>query len=138
MDLWRAILRFNVSRFWNEMEAAMNPDWYLLADFTQSDEPAGDLAMQQVTAAVDDFDLPPAYLERVRRAVAGAVSKALRDSAGGPVSVRIYVSSLDQMGQGKSHSWGFFLVEKRSDEASVDRESPALMELFLYAEEDGA
>jgi len=116
----------------------MNPVWYLLADFTQRDELAGDLAMQQVTAAVREFDLSPAYLERVSTAVAGAVSKALRDSAGGPVSVRIYVSSLDQGRQGQSHGWGFFLVGKHIDEPSNDGESPALIELFLYAEEDGA
>ena len=120
------------------MEDTMNSVWYLLADFTQRDEPAGDLAMQQVTAAVRDFELPPTDLERVRRAVAGAVSKALRDSAGGLVSVRVYVSSLDQTGQGKSHGWGFFLVGKHIDETSGDGESPALIELFLYAEEDGA
>jgi hypothetical protein len=114
----------------------MNLVWYLLADFTQCDEPAGDLAMQQVTAAVRDFDLSPTYLERVRTAVAGAVSKALRDAAGGPVSVRIYVSSLDQTGQGQSRGWGFFLVGKRMDETIDDGISPALIELFLYAEED--
>ena len=115
----------------------MNPVWYLLADFTQCDEPAGDLAMQQVTAAVRDFDLSPTYLERVRTAVAGAVSKARRNSAGGRVSVRIYASGLDQRGRGQSHGWGFFLVGKRLDETSGDGESPALIELYLYAEEDG-
>ncbi len=115
----------------------MNSVWYLLADFTQRDEPMSDQVMQQVTAAVRDFDLSPAYLERVKGAVAGAVSKALRDSAGGPLSVRIYVSSLDQTGQRPSHGWGFFLIGKRIDETSGDGESPALIELFLYAEEDG-
>ncbi len=115
----------------------MNLVWYLLADFTQRDEPAGELAMQQVTAAIRGCDLSPSYLERVRMAVAGAVSKARRDEAGGSVSVRIYVSSLDQTGQGQSHGWGFFLVGKRMDETFGDGESPALIELFLYAEEDG-
>ncbi len=115
----------------------MNPDWHLLADFTQRDEPAGDLAMQQVAGAVHDFELSPPYLERVRTAVAEAMSKARRDAAGGPVSLRIYVSSMDQPGQGQSHSWGFFLVGKHVDETSGDGESPALIELFLYAEEDG-
>ena len=116
----------------------MNSIWYLLADFTQHDEPISDQIMQQVTAAVRDFDLSPPYLERVRTAVAGAVSKARGDSAGGPVSVRIYVSSLDQTGQRQSHGWGFFLVGKHVDETSIDGESPALIELFLYAEEDGS
>lgn len=120
------------------MEDMMNPVWHLLADFTQRDEPASDLAVQQVTAAVRDFELPPADLDRVRKAVAGAVGTALRDSASGPLSVRIYVSSLDQTGQGKSQGWGFFLVGKHVDETSGDGESPALIELFLYAEEDGA
>ena len=110
----------------------MNPVWYLLADFTQRDEPAGDLAMQQVTAAVRDFDLSPTYLERVRTAVAGAMSKALRDSADGRVSVRVYVSSLSRADQEQSHGWGFFLVEK----TGVHDESPILIELFLYSEED--
>ncbi len=137
IDPCRAILRFNVRRFLKETEDTMNSVWYLVADFTQRDESAGDLATQQVTAAVRDFDLSPAYLERVRTAVAEAVSKALRDSARGPASVRIYVSSLDQTGQGRSHSWGFFLVGKRIDEPIGDGESPALIELFLYAEEDG-
>ena len=114
----------------------MNPVWYLLADFTQQEGPAGDLAMQQVTAALRDFDLSPPDLERVRTAVAGAVSQARRDSAGRRVSVRIYVSSLDQMGQGQSHGWGFFLVGKPSDETSDEGESSALIDLFLYAEED--
>jgi hypothetical protein len=41
------------------------------------------------------------------------------------------------MGQGQSHGWGFFLVGKNVDETSNDGESPALIELFLYAEEDG-
>lgn len=109
----------------------MNPVWYLLADFTQRDEPAGDLAMQQVTAAVRDFDLSLTYLERVRTAVAGAVSKALRDSAGGRVSVRVYVSSLSRADQEQSHGWSFFLVEK----TGVHDESPILIELFLYSEE---
>jgi len=115
----------------------MNSVWYLLADFTQRDEPAADLAMPQVTAAVRDLDLSPAYLERVRTAAAGAVSKALRDSAGRPVSVRIYVSSLDQLDRGQSHGWGFFLVGKHIDETIGDGESDALIELFLYSEENG-
>ena len=115
----------------------MNLDWYLLADFTQRDESMSDHIMQQVTAAVRDFDLSPVYLERVRTAVAGAVSKALRDSAGGSASVRIHVSSRDQTDQGQSHSWGFFLVGKHVDETSGDGESPALIEVFLYTEEDG-
>ncbi len=114
----------------------MNSVWYLLANFTQRDEPVGDLAIQQVIVAVRDFDLSPDYLERVKRAVAGAVSKARQDSAGGPVSVRIYVSSLDQTGQEQSHGWGFFLVGKHVDETSGDGESPALIELYLYAEAD--
>ncbi len=109
----------------------MNPVWYLLADFTQRDEPAGELAMQQVTAAVRGCDLSPSYLERVRMAVAGAVSQARRDSAGGRVSVRVYVSSLSRADQEQSHGWGFFLVEK----AGVHDESPILIELFLYSEE---
>jgi hypothetical protein len=136
MDPWRAIPRFNVSRFWKEREDPMNPVWYLFADFTQRDEPVGDLAMQQVIVAVRDFDLAPDYLERVKRAVAGAVSKARQDSARRPVSVRIYVSSLDQTSQGQSHGWGFFLVGKHVDETSGDGESPALIELFLYEEAD--
>ncbi len=115
----------------------MNSVWYLVADFTQRDEPAGDLATQQVTAAVRDFDLSPAYLERVRTAVAGAVSTARRASAGGPVSVRIYISSLDQTGRGQSHGWGFFLVGKSIDETNGGDKSSALIDLFLYAEEDG-
>ena len=109
----------------------MNPGWYLLADFTQRDELMSDQVMQQVTATVRDFDLSPAYLERVRRAVAGAVSKAQRDSAGGRVSVRVYVSSLSRADQEQSHGWGFFLVEK----TGVHNESPILIELFLYSEE---
>lgn len=109
----------------------MNPDWYLLADFTQRDESAGELAMQQVTAAVHDFELSPPYLERVRTAVAGAMSKARRDAAGGRVSVRVYVSSLSRADQEQSHGWGFFLVEK----TGVRDESPILIELFLYSEE---
>ena len=115
----------------------MNPVWRLLADFTQCDGPAGDLAVQQVTAVLRDFDLPPADLEHVTRAAAEAVSKAMQDSAGGPVSVRIYVSSLDQTGQGKSQGWGFFVVGKHVDETGGDSASPALIELFLYAEENG-
>ena len=115
----------------------MDQVWYLLADFTQREESMSDHIMQQVTAAVRDFDLSPVYLERVRTAVAGAVSTALRASAGGSASVRIYVSSLDQTGQGQSHSWGFFLVGKHVDETSGDGESPALIELFLYSEENG-
>ncbi len=114
----------------------MDPVWYLLANYTQRGEPAGDLAMQQVTVAVRDFDLSAPCLERVRAAVAGAMSKARRDAADGSVSLRIYVSSLDQTGQGQSHSWGFFLVGKRADEAIGDGEPSALVELFLYAEED--
>ena len=94
--------------------------------------------MQQVTAAVRDFDLSPAYLERVNTAVAGAVSKAVRESGGGQVSIRIYVSSLDQAGQRQPHSWGFFLVGKRIDQAIGEGESRALVELFMYAEEDGS
>ena len=109
----------------------MNSVWYLLADFTQRTEPAGDLAMQQVTTAVRDFDLSPTCLERIRTAVAGAVSKARRDSAGGRVSVRVYVSSLSRADQEQSHGWGFFLVEK----TGVHDESPILIELFLYSEE---
>jgi hypothetical protein len=116
----------------------MNSVWYLLADFTQRDEPVGDLAMQQVTAVVRDFDLSPAYVERVRTAVVEAVRKARRDSAGRPMSVRIYVSSLDQTSQGQSHGWGFFLIGKHVDETSGDGDSPALIELFLYAEADGS
>ncbi len=109
----------------------MNPVWYLLADFTQRDEPAGELAMQQVTAAVRGCAISPSYLERVRMAVAGAVSQARRDSAGGRVSVRVYVSTLSQADEEQSHGWGFFLVEK----TGVPDESPILIELFLYSEE---
>ncbi len=114
----------------------MDPVWYLLANFVQRGEPAGDLAMQQVTAAVHDLDLSHLCLERVRTAVAGAMSRARQDAAGGSVSLRIYVSRLDQRGQGHLHSWGFFLVGKHADEAIGDGEPSALVELFLYAEED--
>lgn len=109
----------------------MNQVWYLLAELTQPSEPSDDLAMQQATAALREYDLSPAYLERIRTAVAETVRKALRDSAGGRVSVRVYVSSLSRADQEQSHGWGFFLVEK----TGVHDESPILMELFLYSEE---
>ena len=110
----------------------MEQVWDLLAELPLGSKPDDDSARQQVVDTLHQFDPGSACLERIGTAVAAAVRKVLRNSAGETVCARIYLSELKYTDPVQKQSWGFFVVEK----PTAHGESLAYIELFLFAEGD--
>jgi serine phosphatase RsbU (regulator of sigma subunit)/anti-sigma regulatory factor (Ser/Thr protein kinase) len=140
--------------------------WRVVADFEVASEPGNErLAMEQVAAAVQPFDLPASRLERLKTAVAEATLNAMEHGhhyqADLPVSVRVRASAAaltvtitDQgggtripdpetpdleaklEGRQRPRGWGLFLIENMVDDLRVTvDDSHHTVDLVMYQNE---
>jgi len=146
------------------METAHPAFWQTLTEFNLPSQPDIDrLAPDQVAAAINQLNLSPADLERLKTAVARAVLNAVehgnRYRADVPLSIRLRISinavavqiidpentpvpNLETPGlsakitqQQSPRSWGFFLIERMVDDVKFDHDNTHhRIELFLYLE----
>jgi anti-sigma regulatory factor (Ser/Thr protein kinase) len=144
--------------------STQEPAWQILAEFSLPSQPGSDrLAREQVTTALRTLHISPSDLERLKTAVAEATLNAIehgnRYQADLPVAIRIQASAkavtvtiTDQgsgpipdpqspdlaakvTGQQSSRGWGFFLIEKMTDNFRISGdEAHHTIELFLYLE----
>ena len=110
----------------------MDQVWKLLAELPQDSGSDAEVARQHVVDILSQYDAAPACPERIGTAVAEAVRRALSNSAGETICVRIYMSGVKRAEAEQKQGWGFYLVEK----PAIDQESPTTVELFLFAEGD--
>jgi serine/threonine-protein kinase RsbW len=142
-----------------------NSAWKTLAEFSLPSQPGRDqLAQEQAAATVQELNLSPATLERLKSAVAEATLNAIEHShhyqPDLPIFIRVLIleqaSSVDEFGQKDESTlnvqtlelmaktseqparrgWGFFLIHKLGEELTNQGEAYYTLELFLYQEED--
>jgi len=147
------------------LPAAQDDTWRTLAEFNLPAQPGNEhLAMDAVASAVRELGLPPARLQRIKTAVAGAVLNAMEHGngfrpemlvairvlvTGGALAVRASDPDGDGLipqplepgleakpaGQEPARGWGFFLIEKMADALRIaGDEAYHTIELFLYPE----
>ncbi|MFQ5595445.1 MAG: ATP-binding protein [Anaerolineae bacterium] len=148
-------------------DQAQDGAWRTLAEFTVPSEPGNErLAMEKVTEAVQELNLPKARLERLKTAVAEATMNAIEHghdyqpellvsirllTSGTALSVQITDQGGSQpipepetpdlaaklAGQQTPRGWGLFLIDKMVDEMNVTSdETHHTVELILYLEGD--
>lgn len=144
--------------------STQEPAWQILAEFSLPSQPGSDrLAREQVTAAIRTLNLSANDLERLKTAVAEAtlnaiehgnryqpdlpvairiqasakaVTVAITDQGSGPIPDRQFPDLAAKVtGQQPSRGWGFFLIEKMTDDFRITGdEAHHTIELFLYLE----
>lgn len=104
--------------------------WRNLGEATYLREASSDrLLIEHLSRSVAELNLPPAVLERVQDAVAAAIQRAWQSDAGRAARLTV-AASVRQVQAGQSaQSWGFFLVEKRREQAAERR-----IDVLLYLE----
>lgn len=106
--------------------------WQVLAELTRDKGFDPDLQMvAELIAAVRDFGLPVALLERVQRILEEAIHKALktRDTQIIKRAITLRVKAKPNAIEKQTQAnWGFFCIEK---ETASDRHA---IEVFLYQE----
>ena len=103
---------------------------HILAEWVAVQGPADDqelLARLAGTACV--LNLPPLILDRIVTAVSRAVRRALQRHSQQAVVVSVAVPWAPIERELNAHSWGFFLVEKASEDAKQHR-----IEVLVYPE----
>jgi hypothetical protein len=102
--------------------------WLGLLDVTQLNETGSDrVLLERLARAVAELNLPAAFLERIEAAVAVAIGRAWQHDTERVVQVSLAaLVQQAQAGQG-AQSWGFFLIEKRTQQTRDRR-----IEVFLY------
>jgi serine phosphatase RsbU (regulator of sigma subunit)/anti-sigma regulatory factor (Ser/Thr protein kinase) len=147
---------------------SMNGDGRVLAEFDVASEPGNEReVMQRVATAIEELDVAPTRLERLKTAVAEAAMNAIEhgndNRAELPVQVRVVasdeelrVSITDQGGERpipdaeapdleaklaglqKPRGWGLFLIENMVDGMEVSSdETHHTVELVLHLKGDG-
>lgn len=110
----------------------MDQVWKLLAELPQGSGTTDDVARQHVVDILGKYDPAPDCLDRIGTAVAEAVRRALSNTAGEMLCIRIYVSGVKRANPDQKQGWGFYVVEKPAGR----KESSTIVELFLFAEGD--
>ncbi len=113
-------------------------NWRTIAEFTLPAS-AGCVrsAVEQVAAAVKEFNLAPARLEQLTRAVSEAMQNTLVQSdhlqVDLPLRIRVLLSvSADQH---VAYCWGFFLIAGTADQLlAADSLAHHTFDLYLYQE----
>ena len=139
-----------VKRITNVSLQSLGAEWRLLAEVVMTGEPEQKhLAVEEVMETVETFQLSAQRMEQIKTAVTRAVMSEVKwinqDSdrssvAPHPVSIRFMVSpqavdARSNPDQGVASGWGFFLIEKMSEEAWLPGETAChMIELFLYLE----
>ena len=115
-----------------------NLDWRTLAEFAlaAATDHAGE-AVQQVTAAVADFQLSAARRDQLAQAIVEAVHNAAlqnnRLRLELPMQIRVSVAALAD--RDAACCWGFFVIARTADRLSAaDGPAHHAIELFLYQE----
>ena len=138
--------------------------WQTLIEFTQSGEAGSEhLAADRVVEAMQILNWSDTSLERLKHTLTQAIRDTRERSRlyNSEVSllIRVLISkdskttqevdqvsdetsqgqvleqTIQQINRALSHSWGFFLIQKQSDETpTLIGRSPHLIELFLYHE----
>jgi hypothetical protein len=134
-----------VKRTTNQSIQSLGAEWCLLAEVAVTGETDQKLlAIEQVIETVEAFRLSDRRMEQLKTAVTKAVLSEVKlfnqDSAQHPVSIRIMASpeAVDARSnpeESEACGWGFFLIEKMSEEAWPRGETSChMIELFLYLE----
>ncbi len=129
-----------------------DPRWQLLAECSATGEPGSEQRLaESIAIAMQVLGLEPSQERRIQQAVQEAVDKAVErrdlEKQNLPISIRVWISGVATRSPhrapigAKRHrqrarlGWGFFLVEKRWDALqATGRETPSIIELFLYQE----
>jgi hypothetical protein len=81
----------------------------------------------RIAAAVQALDVPPSVVERLQQTVLSAVCRAFQRAITQSARVTVLTRVMRSQAACPAASWGFFLVERASEDAAHDH-----IEVFLY------
>lgn len=124
---------------------SLGAEWQLLAEIGVTGEPDQKLlAVEQVIEVIESIHLPARHMEQLKMAVTRAVVNEAelvsQENPSQPVSIRVMASpqaveAWDNQQLRGASGWGFFVIEKMTEEAWLRGEAYChKIELFLYLE----
>ncbi len=134
-----------VQRKTNVSIRSLGAEWHLLAEILVAGEPdQKTLAIEQVLETVGIFQLTAQHMEKMKTAVTRAVMNEIeligQERTLQPISIRVMASEQAVKAQTnpeafKGHGWGYFLIEKMTEEAWLrGAVFCQKIELYLYLE----
>ena len=102
--------------------------WRGVLEVTQPNGPSSDhVLLERLATAVADLNLPVAFLESIQAAVALAIRRAWQHDTERVARVTLAAQVQHAESRQSAQSWGFFLIEKRTEHAPDRR-----IDVFLY------
>jgi hypothetical protein len=102
--------------------------WRAVLNFTlESCTGVDQASTTRIAAAVQPLDVPPSVVERLQQTVMAAVHRAFQRAGTQSARVTVLTGVMRSQAACPAASWGFFLVERASEDGQHDH-----IEVFLY------